>query len=300
MRELASPTLSMNEGPVTLILSQAAWELGSYNSKSCLRVAHQVFEDSAFVARFIEVLEQRLHAIESNWNEHNTLYALVILGLRLHSLYNRRPMADCAVSFLRKIRQVAMRWCQTLLASLDSHTGKDSDAHGRLILKVGGICQLTYALELWRLPSVLTSREDLMMWTWSSMITYDNSPKSSDQLPTETKAILIRTMKLLHHVEERARQLIEVDASGLNDALKLIAPNVQVSSPWRFCDGRLSRWATNQTQATSHARQLEVRYDLLSGEFLVDNSPPGRLPAEYTGHPLFQRVFGLVSNRFYI
>lgn len=285
----------MNEEPVGLLMRQAAWELGSFSTSTELREAHQVFEDPAFCIRLVEVLEQRLRDIQSNWNEHRTLHSLVALSLRLLSLSVEPAIAEHTVSFLRASRRASVGWCQTLLESLDSLTGDDSDALEMLIIKVGGVCQLTYAVELQHLPMVFANDEDLKAFIWSAIIMYDNTPKSSCQLPAETKAILLRTKRILHHVEDRARQQIQLNASGLNEALEMIAPNVQVCAPWRFGTENISRWATNKTRATSHRHQQEIHYNLLSGEHLVDNSPPGRLPVNYTRHPLFERIFGLVS-----
>lgn len=57
-----------------------------------------------------------------------------------------------------------------------------------------------------------------------------------------------------------------------------------------------TRWTTNTTRTAAQGRQQVIHYNLLTGELLVDNRPPGRLPAEYTGHALYQRLFNLVSD----
>ncbi|RJE18781.1 hypothetical protein PHISCL_08882 [Aspergillus sclerotialis] len=294
VRELASSALSMNEESVSILFRQAAWEFGSHNESSELREAHQVFEDVAFVDRLIDTLEARLREIESNWNEYHTLHILIILALRVCSLSYGLPAAERSTSFLRKSRLVAMRWCQSLVADLDTRTGSESVAQRMLVLKVGEICQLSYYVDLQHLPALLHSHEDLMCLTWSSMIMFDNTPKLESDVSLEMKRILRRMRKLNHHVEEQVRQLIQKDASGLNSAIEMIAPSVQISSPWCFYDGSLrTRWATSRTHTSQQRHQQEVHYDILSGELLVDNSPPGRLSAAYTSHPLFRRLFGL-------
>lgn len=294
--EIVAFALSMNEESVSILFQQAAWELGSYNPKTELREAHQVFEDLACRDLLIKTLEMKLDTIESNWKEYHTLHTLVILALRVLSLSDGFDIPRRVASFLRKTRQVAMTWCQNLTEGLDLQTGADSEAQAMLIFKIGGTCQLTFAVESEHLPAVFHSREDLRCLTWSSMIVYDNTPKPLSKLPTKSKAIARRTWKLLHYLEQRTRRLVVDDPSGLNDAIMSIVPNIQISPTWSFYSGSRARWATSKTFATSHARQLHLHYNLMTGEILVNNCPPGRLPAEYTQNPLFKRVFGSVSN----
>lgn len=296
VRELASSGLSMNEECVSILFRQAAWEFGSKNESSGLREAHQVFEDVAFVDRLIDTLEARLREIESNWNEYHTLHILIVLALRVSSLSYGLPAAERSVSFIRKSRLVAMRWCQSLIADLDSRIGSESETQRMLVLKVGEICRLSYCVDLQHLPALLHSHEDLMCLIWSSMIMFDNTPTLPSDVSIGMKRILMRMRKLNHHVEDRVRQLIQGDASGLNSAIAMIAPNIQISSPWCFGPGNLTRWAISRTHASQQGRHQEVHYDILSGELLVDNSPPGRLSAEYTTHSLFTRLFGSVSG----
>jgi hypothetical protein len=295
LRELASSTLSMNEESVGLLFRQAAWELGTSNQNTGLREAHRVFENESFRKRLLETLEHRLDSIEANWNEHHTLQTLVVIGLRALSLSKDNIMIERTAAFLRRCRQATMKWIEDLISSLSSQRGSQSQAQQMFLIRVGGVCQLTYAVELQHLPVLLHSPEDLFHLICASIVVFENTPPELKSGLTEANVAWVQTSRILHRVEERTRELIQQDALGLNNAIKRSVESLVITEPWDFDQGSLSRWATNQTAADGVRQQQQVRYDLLSGELLVDNCPPGRLPDHYTRDPSFQRLFGLVS-----
>lgn len=189
----------------------------------------------------------------------------------------------------------AGRWCEELNNDLHLQTGQQSERRQQLILKVAGLCQLTYDVESRHLTHVLHSREDLFCLVRSSVLMFDNTPKTP-QLPSVIQAMLLRPEKVHHFVEDRVRQLIQQDPSGFNEAIRRSGDSLHVSGPWRFYLDDNTRWTTNTTRTAAQGRQQVIHYNLLTGELLVDNRPPGRLPAEYTGHALYQRLFNLVSD----
>ncbi|RHZ68728.1 hypothetical protein CDV55_106064 [Aspergillus turcosus] len=292
IRELASSTLSMNNESVCILFRQAAWELGTSSGKTDLREAHRVFEDTAFSDRLLETLECRLDSIEANWDEHHTLQMLVIIGLRALRLSVRDTAVERAAEFLRRCRKVTMRWIRDLVINLDSQTGTQSQAQQLLLKRVGGICQLTYSVESQYLSVLLRSPEDLFHLVRSSIIVFENTTPESKSSPAEAKAAWVQTSRILHRTEEHTRRLILQDASGLNDAIEESVQTLVVTSPWTFGQGSLTRWATSQTTSDALRQEQQVHYDLLTGELLVDNCPPGRLPENYQKDPLFQTVFG--------
>lgn len=187
-----------------------------------------------------------------------------------------------------------MKWCEALAGRLESQTDAQSEAQQLLIVKIGGICQLTYAVEPQHLPLVLDNRTDLFHLTRCSILVFENTPRSRDHLPFDIGNSLIWTTKILHYLEEHARQMIADDSSGFNEAIKMSVPDLQITSSWTTCPGTLSRWVANQSIAGPRECPQDIHYNLLSGELLLANCPPGRLPEEYTSLSSFQRIFGNV------
>ncbi|GIJ92739.1 hypothetical protein Asppvi_002017 [Aspergillus pseudoviridinutans] len=290
IRELASTALSFNEESISVLFRQAAWEMGTPEPGNYLRKAHR--ELQPFLDQLLETLEQRLDSIETNWNQHQTLHILVILSLRALSISDDPATTERALRFLRRSRKIAVEWCDELTLALGGPTGGQSDVQQALIVRVGGICQLTYWVEPKHVHAVLQSRDDLYHLTRSSIMVFENSPQNWEGAPTDAKSTLVRAATVLHSLEQHTRQLITEDASGLVDAIRKSAPNSEFEAAWEFCPGNAARWATNQSVTALIGRCQTVHYNLLSGELLIDCAPPGRLPKEYTESPLFKRIFG--------
>ncbi|PYI28973.1 hypothetical protein BP00DRAFT_438002 [Aspergillus indologenus CBS 114.80] len=288
VRELASRNLSMDSPSVGLLFRQAAWELGTWSASTDLRVAHQVFSDRDFRNRLLETLEEQLGSIEGNWNKLNHLQTLVILALRALSLSAESQTSDQAASFLRRCRKVAMAWAEDLNEGLDLQTGPRIQAHQSLLSQFGQVCQMTYALKPRHLCLVLQTPEDMFFLTRSCIIVFENTPSGE----RNKSQAWIQTTRILHEAEERSRALITQDPSGLTDAIHKSVPTIRITDPWTFGRGSSARWAVNHTCTDGEQQQQQVHYDLLTGELLLDNSPPGRLPDEYSNSSLYKHIFG--------
>jgi hypothetical protein len=295
VRELASSTLSINEEAVGMLFRQAAWEFGPASPDSNLREAHLAFKYEALGDRLVECLDQNLSSIEANWNKHHALHTLVVLGLRTLSLSEDFSAVERAVAFLRRSRKIALRWCEDLATTLGTQAGTHGQKQQLLIVMIGCVCQLTYAVEPQHLPLLLDTRTDLYHLTRSSILVFENSPPLQENVPVGIRNSLVSTARILHSLEESTRQFIEKDAAGFNEAIRHSVHDVGITSSWSICSGNLSRWATNKTSVSHHGRQQDIHYNLLSGELLLENRAPGRLPKEYTNHPIFLRIFGMVS-----
>ncbi|KAL4786734.1 hypothetical protein BJX76DRAFT_365229 [Aspergillus varians] len=281
IRELASPFLSTNKESVHKLFCQAAWELGSSNTETRRRNAHVFFEELSSVNKLLKSLEDRLSSISTNWNEYYTLHTIVILGLRALTLCPS-PAIERTASFLQRY----------LAAALETEVGPESDAQLALLFKIGGICLLTFAVEDQHLPALLESDENFQILARSAIIFFQNTPKPIEDHTLETKTMVLQVTGVLRHAEKQVSQLIEQGSSALDNAVQQTAHDIHFISPWRFDGGDNMRWATNETASTFQGHQQEVRYNILSGELLIDNQSPSRLPEDCTKHPIFQRLFG--------
>ncbi|PYI01554.1 hypothetical protein BO78DRAFT_423452 [Aspergillus sclerotiicarbonarius CBS 121057] len=201
LRELASPTLSLNEESVGILIRQAAWALGKSSHGTDLREAHRVFEDVAFTDRLLETLEHRLNSIEANWNEHQTLHTLIVIGLRVLSLSEVDSLVERAAAFMRRGRQVTMRWIENLITTLDSQTGTQGQAQQQMLVRVGQICQLTYSVELHKVPVLLRSTDDLFHLIRASVVVFENTPPRVKGNLSAPNVAWVQTARILHHVE---------------------------------------------------------------------------------------------------
>ncbi|KAL4796142.1 hypothetical protein BDV19DRAFT_398433 [Aspergillus venezuelensis] len=282
-RELSLLILSMNEESVHGLFCQAAWELGSPIPGTQLRETHVFFREPESVNRLLQSLQEKLESISTNWNEHYTLYTLVVLGVRMLSLCSI-PAVERTASFLRRCRDIAMGWCNTLLA--------EDDQQHELLFRLGGICLSTYSVETQHLPIILRTHLDLEILVRASIVLFQNSPQPMEEQTLEIRTLNLRATLVLRRAETRVSELIESDTPAISNAVRHGANNLQFVSPWHFDIGDNMRWVKNLSVATETTEQQEYRYNILTGELLVDNTPPSRLPGDYTDKPLFKRLFG--------
>jgi hypothetical protein len=242
-----------------------------------------------------EVLEHRLDSISSNWNEHHTLHTLVVLGLRSLNL-GPASSGRRAAYFLRKCREVAMRWCARLTEIPATSVGKDGPGQLTLMLRIGSICLLTYSMDHDHLGPLLQTDQDLQILIESSMLIFNNTTHATGTVSIETKATTLLAARVLCQAEPLIVHLIRTKPSALTCAIKQSAQHLHISSPWKFLDGNNARWVTNTASSNSDQDQLEIHYNILTGELRIDNELPTRLPEVYTRNSSFQRLFGSVSK----
>jgi hypothetical protein len=307
-RNLASSALSLNEEAVVSLFKQAAWELGS-RSGSVRRAAHQAFEDIGFGDCILDLLQERLTTIKKNWNEHCTFDLIVTLALRVLTLSSGSPSVEKVIKFLRQCRQVAIDWCDELNGVSDDE-GNDGSSQQKLILRIASTCQATYDVDPIHLNTAIETARDVFCFVRSSILLFENSPPETDSTSPEAKLFLENTdpsteIKEMKHFLENAERIRSVlrsrirymildCPSGLNEAIQNTITCLEVSGPWEICKGS-DIWVTAKTRNSLRGFKQRLHFNYLTGELLVDGNPPGRLPAEFTNDPLYQRIFGAVS-----
>lgn len=289
VRELGSANLNLNAEAVGTLLTQAAWQAGYANPNSELRESHHVFEDIRFCTRMHDILVSALEKIEANWKELNSMNVLVILSLRLLSLVKHRSIIENSLQLLARLRQVTLGWARELAQS--ERQSSDSDQSHRRLLKAALTCRMTYFVDSQHVGSVLGSRTDIATFIECSIWVYDNCPVNVTQLPPLLQRALLRDRRLAYSVEPRLAQLIHDGNPGLTDGVKSIWQAAYLPDIWEFVSKPLKNWVVTRTMPPKGSEPQLVHYDLLSGRLLVDGRPLGRLPARYTEHPLYQKVF---------
>lgn len=289
LRELASSTLSFSEEAVVILFKQTAWELGSPSFDSDKRTAHQALEDPGFDKRLLDVLDDRLTTIERNWNKYCTLDVLVALGLRVLALTDDYSSIEAVVKFIRRCRQVAIRWCQHLNHDFHNCNGDEGRRRQHLIIRIAAICHATYDVELRHIKTIFDSTCDLFCLVRSSMLLFENTPSDTTQFSREIQILLQSSQRIRCLSSEQLLLMIKESPSGLNEAIRAGISCLEVSEPWNVHFERYG-WITTKTEHTTQSREQTLHYNFLTGELLVDNSPPGRFQRN-TWSARFTKVF---------
>lgn len=290
VRELGSADLSLNAEAVGTLLTQAAWQAGSALPNSELRESHVVFEDVRFCTRMHEVLVSALEKIEANWKQLNSMKLLVALSLRLLSLVKNRSLIKRCLQLLARFRQVTLRWTRELAQAL-RQSGNDNQSQQKL-LKAALMCRKTYSVDAQYVNLVLGSRTDIATFVECSIQVHDNCPDDVAQLPPSLQQAFFRDQRLSSSVEPRLAQLIRDNNPGVTEGIKSIWQGAHLPDSWDFVPKPLGQWVVTRTVPSEGSLPQSVHFDLIGGELLVDGRRLGRLPAEYTRHSLYRRIFG--------
>ncbi|KAJ5124378.1 uncharacterized protein N7515_008203 [Penicillium bovifimosum] len=262
-------------------------------TRTPFEVTHRAFEDIGFGDRLLQTLQGLLEAIERNWNEYWTFELVVTLAVRTLALSNQSPSPESVINFLRQCRQVAMEWCDSLSEALSTDQGEDVGKKQQIILRVASICQTTYDVERTQMSQVISSSQDLFCFVRSSLLLFENAPSETCKLPGSVKTMVENWQKIAFRIRESVKNLIMTHPSGLNEAIHRGISCLEISEPWSICEGSNTSVAT-RTGSTFTGFSQHVHFNYLTGEILVDGSPPGKLPRSYLSDPLYQRLFGSV------
>ncbi|MCJ1462481.1 hypothetical protein MMC07_001083 [Pseudocyphellaria aurata] len=290
VRELGSSNLQLNADAVRTLLTQAAWQAGSALPSSELRESHFVFEDPWFCTQMQNVLARALEKIEANWKELNSMNLLVILSLRMLSLVRNRSMIQDSLQLLAKLRRISLQWTRDLAQAL--RESDDSDKSQQRILEAALTCRLTYFVDSQHVDSVLGNGIDIATFIECSIHVHDSCPDDTTRLPRKLQQALLRDQRVAHFMEHRLAQLIRNGHPGVTAGIKSIWQGAYLPDIWELLPVPLEHWATTKTAPPESSFPQLIHYNLLSGQLLVDGRRLGRLPAKYTGHPLYKKIFG--------
>ncbi|KAI9850515.1 MAG: hypothetical protein M1838_005579 [Thelocarpon superellum] len=293
LRELGLFNLSFNEEAVMSLILQAIWQAGSPAPDTIYRTAHEVFKESAFSTRLLEMLWRRLSMVEANWREQNAMFILVAIALRALSLAPTSDIAAKVIAFLRSARVILGQWSRDLTAIQHGCTDEDDSKRNMDMLSYAAcICRMTYDVDSQHVRSLLADAADVATFIECSVLVHDNTAGRQDELPPYLRQAVERNQKISHASEDWLRHLILQDQTGINCAMASIWQDVTMRDQWQVLPSPNERWVINTTADSPLRRPQSVCYNLLSGSLLVDGNPLGRLPSQYVEDPIYRRVFG--------
>ncbi|KAK8167917.1 hypothetical protein BKA80DRAFT_216002 [Phyllosticta citrichinensis] len=294
LRELGSADLTFGAEAVHILIRQTVIQAGQ-RGKGVRRVAHEVFRDTTFCDRLLDLLHDHLEAIKGNWKEQHRLATLALLGLRVLSLTTASAVVERAAQLLRSIRRVALVWSRQVSSKLPSCSNEGSAKGLRTaILRIAMTCRMTFDVDPQNMSRMLASDEDILNLVETSILIQSNQPIRLTDLPHEVQRDILLNQKLSRKLEQPLKKLMTQSSLGVNQALGLICGMSNFAGDWAFPFDSGCSWTTNETAESCGGRRQRLHYNLLTGELLIDGQPLGRLPSVYTQQSLYRRVFGSV------
>ena len=293
LRELGSNNLNQNDPAVAILIQQAIWEAGS-PSEDCFRNAHVEFRGLSFCTRLVAVLQDRLDAVQSNWQEQQSMASLIQISHRLLSLAPDTNIEQQSLMLLLSARKISLDWCRQLSGHLQQPS-PDQDAQKKaveLLLSAALLCFSTFDVDDRHQTRFLRSAEDLAIAAETQTLVRENTAVNIRKIPLSLQQSLLHHTKIIRKLEQRLVTVARSHPTGLNLAIGRLWNGVEMGPRWTPVSNHAPSWVRNQTLPRAGAVSQTVHYNLAGGDLLVDGKPQGKLPQNIKTQALFQRIFG--------
>lgn len=116
LRSLLAQDLNHNTSSTIAIIEQMLFEAGERDSIgfSVLRRVHREFQEPAYVTALFNVCSNILNRIELNWKETVAVSLVEKIVQRILSLADSKNIKRQCISFLLRLRSIALRWMSQL------------------------------------------------------------------------------------------------------------------------------------------------------------------------------------------
>jgi hypothetical protein len=286
--QLTMPGVDFRKEVTTLVFLQCIYQTGPPNDV-VLREAHAVLESDTKALDIIRHLDTAVERIKRNWESVQALSLFASIATRVLCL-NTATKPAC-FPILAKIRNVAMAWMHALREL--AHSARNHDERTLFISKgveVALVCASTYDVgdtHMLEMLSELTEASTLVQA--SIVIQQGDSAQNWGQ--HYHRLLRLRLVRLLH----RCYKTIAQNHEALDDAIKQAwSAYTPCGGRWVVASAQADYWVMTESKGLKGPSML-VRYDLLSGELLVNGMPVDQPPPEYHTQPMHKTLFGTAT-----
>jgi hypothetical protein len=143
--QLQAPSMNLNTAEATYTLLQCAHQAGPRRNCGVLRESHAVIKDTRIVDALLGGLGETLRGIQDNWQASHTLFTLISLACRIHTLTEDTHWRERCLEFVKSSREISMRWIEDLCEKLYVSTNDKERAElGDRILANALICSASF------------------------------------------------------------------------------------------------------------------------------------------------------------
>ncbi|KAI1327589.1 hypothetical protein F5Y16DRAFT_399163 [Xylariaceae sp. FL0255] len=291
LTELSSSNLNVSNEETVTLLCQLAVQAGPRLPHEPLRAVHEIFKYQVFTKKLLEIIENRLRSIETNWREHTCMELLLTLTLRFISL---EPSPQ-ALSLLYQARKSLLGWIKQIQGEVRG--ASDPTAVKRFAnygLHAALLCRRTFAIYMGCEHSI--SSDDVIAWLKSSLALQENALDDITDLNTPLSRVLIRDAQISFRIQDQIKTVMRDYRSVVGLALEECGYSLSntgagtVFLSWDFlpvelCNGR---WIVATTDGPHPQR---VHFNFIEGHLLVNGKTRGKLPVAIGQDEEVKRIF---------
>ncbi|KAI2621190.1 hypothetical protein GGR54DRAFT_630279 [Hypoxylon sp. NC1633] len=285
--QLASPSLDFRKEETAVFIYQCLYQVGP-SGNTLRRVSHAIAESDEFAACLIENVSMAWQRVRENWGSSQALSVFMAITTRLLSLAVSVQVRQSCFKLLCTLRVGALAWVELLRDKSHNSTTEDDRAYFKLkSVDVALICASSFDVEDGHLSHILNSGFDASIFVQCSILVQEGQRDYDPASELSLACLSLRFQRLLY----RSSSILSATLSGVSDAVSKSWAGFRSGTEWRVACNT-THWLVTETTSDDQGTRLQVHYDLLSGELLVNGIPLSRPPRKYEDHPLWQTFFG--------
>jgi hypothetical protein len=288
--QLAMPGVDFRKEVTALVFLQCIHQAGPPGG-DMLREAHGLLHDDIKASDIVQNLDHAVERIKRNWEFAQALSLFASITARVLSL-NANTKTACFL-ILAKIRDIAMTWVHSLrdLAS-EASTHEDRSLFVGKGVEVALVCASTYNVEDNHMIEMLSSAPNASILIQAAIV-IQHGNSGQDWKDRYLGLLRLRFARLLH----RCYKSLAMNNEALDTAVKCSWSAYNPSATrWVTASDQADYWVITETRGLKGTLRL-VRYNLLSGELLVNGMPVDQAPAEYHTLHLYKTLLELLPSK---
>ncbi|KAJ8607129.1 hypothetical protein MRB53_040482 [Persea americana] len=286
--QLAMPGVDFRKLDTLLIVQQCIYQTGPVSeTHSPLRRTHCLLEQLSVALSVIHGLTAALQRHRENWESVHALNAFVVIATRVISL--NVEAREAGFAFLRDARHVAIEWVKLLREkAYISDNAEDRMEFVSKSVEIALVCALTFEVDYQDVEEALHSPNDAAVLFWSSIVVQEGGHilKTADP---HVQRLNLRLQRLLDRSSCRLLSL----QSGIDTAINLIWSSYEPRDlVWTPISPHANHWMeVTYPSSYEQAGSMQLHFNILTGQLLVNGIPLEQAPVDYRSHPLFKLLF---------
>ncbi|OAQ70003.1 hypothetical protein VFPPC_02542 [Pochonia chlamydosporia 170] len=288
LRQLANPTIDLNRQETALVLFESIHQAGSF-SGSFLRDADECLNDAAFTQKLVTLVQEEVKRIQNNWEKFTALWILIMILARIASI-GHSSARKRALHCLSDCRKVSRDWmAQMRRLARQQNDSLQIESFFQKAVHIALVCIQTFNMEKAQLLELLMSEETTVIFLECSIMIADRV--ESVHAGNQQQAMLLMSWKRIVYMGRKVITDQVTKTKCLDKAISRSWEKDKLNGKggWEIEDGY---WMKAARQTSVSVAEVEVQFNTLTAEILVNGSPSGKLPGYFEQHPDYGTFFG--------
>ncbi|KAK0266010.1 hypothetical protein LTS00_017972, partial [Friedmanniomyces endolithicus] len=284
--QLGFPAINFKNVESTLVLLQCIYQSGPAGS-DILREGHDFCDHYESAGKLLEELDVALQRIKKNWESSQALTIFISIASRLLSLSTSTIIHTACLTYLEEGRAIAFGWMHDLEEKVQHiNTHEERNEYMSKRAEIALICVDSFNVDDIPLAGILSSLEQASILLQCGIVVQESRLLLGASREPTVPLLLLRSRRLIY----RCYHTLASDGAAIDAGISRSWTGFQPGFPWTVTGS--DHWLTTSTWTGVAGIILQVRFNILTGELLVNGLPLDRLPHKYEDHGSYRTLFG--------